>query len=640
MISFFRKASTSWFLLAILGIVIVAFIVTGIGDPFGGRAARLVAKVGPERITDTAFITDFQRQFEMARQQEPELTQERFVNEGGFDMVQRSLVQRTSLQALFDEVGLITGPKTLADSIGAIPAFQLAGQFSTKAYQEALAAARPPLTPAEFETAIAQDLVREKVLGRIGGGWQMPSKAVQAYARLFAEQRTASILVIPADAMTGIALPDDATVARFYEANKAAYNAPEFRAFRVLSLNAGAIAPTIQVTPADVEVAFKERAAELGGVETRTIEQVLVESPQAAQALIAQVKGGTGFVAAAQAAVPGLTADDVVRPNLNQAQFAEEVGAAAAKAVFELASGAVSPPIASELGTYVFRVASVTPARIPSLDAVRVRLESDVRQAKAVDRLFDLVKAVEDGLGAGQSLDDVAKQAGLPIATIPAVDASGAPQSAGPRPDVEPAVLKLAYSHTQGDDLLLEQVGENQFAVVEITDTIPAAPQPLAAVRPRVIADWLRQQQVARAKQVAQELVAAVKGGQTLAAAGAARRLPVQNGVTLMRAQVAQAGNQMPAAIQAMFRTPMGQVIAEPTPDGRGMVVVQVTQVTPSTAGPGSDPYVALQQLLAQSATQEAQEQFVRATMASLKVVEYPERIRAIRTQLLNPGGE
>ena len=39
MITFFRKALSSWVVLALLGLVLVAFIVTGIGDPFGGSGA-------------------------------------------------------------------------------------------------------------------------------------------------------------------------------------------------------------------------------------------------------------------------------------------------------------------------------------------------------------------------------------------------------------------------------------------------------------------------------------------------------------------------------------------------------------------------------------------------------------------------
>ena len=40
MLTFFRKALSSWVVLAILGLVLVAFVITGIGDPFGGAGAR------------------------------------------------------------------------------------------------------------------------------------------------------------------------------------------------------------------------------------------------------------------------------------------------------------------------------------------------------------------------------------------------------------------------------------------------------------------------------------------------------------------------------------------------------------------------------------------------------------------------
>ena len=60
MLSFFRKWLTSWPVLALLGLVLVAFVVTGVGDPFGGGGRDTsVARVGNAKITETRLLAQF-----------------------------------------------------------------------------------------------------------------------------------------------------------------------------------------------------------------------------------------------------------------------------------------------------------------------------------------------------------------------------------------------------------------------------------------------------------------------------------------------------------------------------------------------------------------------------------------------------
>ena len=53
MLAFIRRALSSWVVILLLGLLVVAFVVTGIGDPLGGGgpAAGSLAKVGKANIT-------------------------------------------------------------------------------------------------------------------------------------------------------------------------------------------------------------------------------------------------------------------------------------------------------------------------------------------------------------------------------------------------------------------------------------------------------------------------------------------------------------------------------------------------------------------------------------------------------------
>ena len=78
MISFFRKALSSWLALGLFGLILIAFLVTGFGSPFGmeslATSGETVAKVGSSRVDSASLLASVQRDFERTKQERPELT--------------------------------------------------------------------------------------------------------------------------------------------------------------------------------------------------------------------------------------------------------------------------------------------------------------------------------------------------------------------------------------------------------------------------------------------------------------------------------------------------------------------------------------------------------------------------------------
>ena len=71
MISLFRKYLTSWFALGILGLVLVAFALSGVGNSsFSGLVSSGgVATVGGTEIGEAKLLAEFDRTLRRARQQ-------------------------------------------------------------------------------------------------------------------------------------------------------------------------------------------------------------------------------------------------------------------------------------------------------------------------------------------------------------------------------------------------------------------------------------------------------------------------------------------------------------------------------------------------------------------------------------------
>jgi peptidyl-prolyl cis-trans isomerase D len=637
MISFFRNVLSSWFAIFILAFIIVAVVVTGVfTSPFTSGSATVVARVGAEKVDEAAYIAALQRRLSFVQREQPTFTQAQLFSEKIDQAVLDELVQRAGITQALDTLGIVTAQSTFDKTISEIPAFQAAGRFSKDQYQRVLAENR--LTIKEFEEGVGLDLALQQLQAPIGKNWSMPQNVVLAYANALSESRTAITAIIPAQLMTDIPAPDDKTLQAFYTQRKEDFAAPENRSFRYFTVNANTLAPRIAITEAELQAAFRERAAEFGSVEVRSLQQVLLDTQAAAQTLIKRVQAGEDFAAVAQTLVPGLTAADISRGDVDERALGNELSAPIAKAVFSLPQGGVSAPLQSDLGWYVFRVAAIKPAKTGQFEAAREKLTTDLRAAKAVDALYALTKELDDAAIAKKSFEDLAKIAGTQVQTFANVQANGQAASGSAPVPVANGILPLVFAHTLGEALRVEEIASNEFAVVEVTDIKERTIRPLSDVRAAVTAAWLRQRQLLKARSTAQQLVAQVKAGKSLSDAATALKIPVQPPITLRREQLLQAGPNAPALFRTMFKINAGDAILDPLPQNAGFAVLHVTQVSKTPLAQDDPRLPQLRNEFTQLLNLEVREQFVRSAYANRKVQFNQNAIAQVRRNLLSTG--
>jgi peptidyl-prolyl cis-trans isomerase D len=636
MISFLRKGLASWLVLGILGLVVAAFVIAGIGDPFGkasGTGAAL-AKVGRDTITSDTLKNELLRKVKELQTQNPELTMEQVVKGGGAQGMLDGLTGRLALEHFMRDVGISGGPKAVASIIAKEPAFQLGGAFNKKLYEDTLRQQR--LTQGIYEQQMTADVGRAQLLGSISRGWSLPDAVVLAYASLLEEKRTAQIALVPGSAMGAPPMPTDAQLDVFYKKNIESYRAPELRNFRSFVLEPSLLTAKVNVADADVQAYITKNAKTLGTSETRTIQQVTLDSQEAAAALVAQIKAGNDFAAAAKAAIPGLTETDLTRANILESELATDIGDAPAAAVFKLPQGGITAPTETDIGWQLFRVAGSNVALLPALmPATRAKAVAALQIEKATDLLFDLTKKIDDAAANRKSFDDLAKIAGVTPASYGPLSSRGADANGQPSPESQSAgkILQLAFNRRAGDDLALEEVGENTYALVEVTKVIPAAPRPLAQMKPLLVAEWQRNELNARAKATAEKIATAMRAGKPLAVAAAG--FPMQPNFTISRADLAQSKQAPPELILSIFKTTQGEVKITPGPNGNGYAVLQVSAVQAANATKASTVYAGLKQSIDQYGSMEAQAQFVTATKKLAKVQINQPALKAFAKQRL-----
>jgi len=194
-------------------------------------------------------------------------------------------------------------------------------------------------------------------------------------------------------------------------------------------------------------------------------------------------------------------------------------------------------------------------------------------------------------------------------------------------------LLKAAADTTADDEPTVETIDPTHFALLSVANVVPAAPVPLAEIKPRVAQDIVFQRAADRARGVAQQLLAKVNGGQPMAAAFAAAHIEAPKPIALSQLDLSRAGPNVPAPIRALFRLAPGKTELVQGPNGTWFIV-RLDQIAPGD--PKILPMVvgATRGELQRSLADEYAQQFANAARDEVKVKRNPAALAQLEQQL------
>jgi peptidyl-prolyl cis-trans isomerase D len=643
MLQTLRKGVTSWAGIALLGVVLVAMVVTlfygqAPAPPSGG--GRAIATVGNASVGEGELIRLANNALEAERERSPELTMPQFVRLGGVDLVLEQLLVARALDAFGEKAGLPVGTRLVDGEIASLPAAQVGGKFDENAFRRLLQ--QRQLSEAEVRQSIVSDVRRKTLLLPAAIGLSTPETLAQPFASVLLEERQGLIQAVPAAAMPAPEAPDEAALQRFWEETRESWTVPERRAWRQAPIEAATLLSEAQPTEAEIAAYYKANPAEFGGVPFRVLSQVVLPSREAANAFAAKVRGGTAFAEAA--AAEGFQPSDTAVGRIAEPAYADQANAAVAKAAFAAAQGAVTDPVEGPLGWHVVRVDEIVPVRAIPLEAARATIAARLIQEKTATLLADRVAAIEDRFAAGEPLGDVAKDFGLVVTSVEPTTADGQRLDASRvlMPVKEPLVSR-AFATEEADGPVVVEADKGRFVLLEVTEVIPPAALPLAEIRERVAAAWNVKARSDAAKAVADALAAEAGKGGDLAALARARGLPAPEPLRVRRlelTQMASEGAQIPPPVVLLLNVPEGQARVVAAPGGQGWFVVQTVETVTGDASGIPQLVESVRQGMARDAANELAETLARAIQRDVGLVRQPAAISAVKRRLSGGGAE
>lgn len=638
MASPFRKKITSWLVLGMLGLAVLAMVVTGFGtDGLGGvqPTGQALASVSGRKVTETELSDQVNRAYRNAQQEQPELDLGTFVGGGAVEQILDQLIIGHALMAFGEDQGMVVSPRMIDKEIVNIPAFRnFAGQFDETTFRQALASQN--ITEAQLRDDIARSLMQRQLLLPIAASARIPEGMAREYAALLLERRQGSIGVVPSELMGRGIEPTPEEVAAFYRDNRSRFTIPERRVIRYALLGPDELGGAAQPTEQEIEAVYRQTPA-YRPQEKRRLQQVVLPDAAAARGFAQRLQGGADFLAAARQA--GYSVEDVTLGAQTREQFAGLASPEAAQAAFSAAQGAVVGPVRSELGFHVIRVEAIesTPAR--PLASVRADIARQIQGSKRTEALGALINRVEDQLAEGASFEEVVRTERLTPLQTPPITATGqAPGQTWQLPeDVQPLLRGAFELPAEDPEPVVETLVPNErFALLSVGQVIPAAAPPLAQIRDEVRSALIGRRALDRARAVAASIVAKINSGASpqQAFAQAGNGLPAPQPVDVKRMEISQGGQRVPPPLAMLFSLPEGKARLLQAPGNAGWFVVHHRA---RTAGdPAEQPGLieATRSQFSGMSGDELARQFARAVEMGMEVRRNEDAIRALRARL------
>ncbi len=596
-----------WILMAMLILGLGGFGVTNLSG-----AVRSVGDVGGKDISVDDYYRGLQEEMNAYSAQigQP-LTFQQAQMFGVDRNVLARLVTTRSMDAETSRMGLSIGDENLRLELLNIPAFQgLDGEFDREAY--AFAIDQAGMTESQFEDSVREETARSLLQGAIVSGLNIPDSYAKTVIDYIAEGRSFTWTKLNGDNLTTpMAEPTEAEAKAYYDANLDAFMLPATRQLTYAWVTPAMLLDTVEVDEQALRDLYAERDAEFNQPERRLVERLAFADEDAANLALEQVRSG-------QASFESLVEDrGLALADVDLGDMSKDDLDSAGEAVFITPVGGLAGPVDTDLGPALFRINGILPARATSFEDAMPTLRADLAFDRARRVIETQIENVDDLLAGGATLEELADETDLQLATID-WHAGSDEEVAGYE-----TFRNAAAAAAEGDFPQIEELDDGGIFALRLEGETDAAPAPFDTVQDDANAALKAERTIEALGKLAASLEPQLKSGTHFTTFG----FDANEEVDMERADFV-AGTSADFMLQVFEMSP-GDLRQIPAEDG-GLLLVRLETIS---SPDHNDPEIAsVAQLINQQLGGGISQDIFQAYAQSLQVT-YPPQIN---TQALN----
>ncbi|KAA6047807.1 peptidylprolyl isomerase [Pantoea sp. Bo_7] len=542
-----RAASNHVVLKVILGLIILSFVLTGVGNYLIGGNGDYAAKVNGHEISraelEQAFNSERNRQQQMLGDQFSQLAS----NDGYIQQMRQQALSQLVDQALLDqyisELHLGISDEQVKQAIFNQKAFQTNGKFDNAKYNGLITSMG--FSADQYAEALRKQLLNQQLINAIANTDFMLKDETTKLTDLVSQQREIRQAVINVDALAAKQTVNDDEIAQYYQQHQNSFMAPE--QFRVSYIKMDAAAMQQPVSEADIQSWYDQHKADYSQPQRSRYSIIQTKTEAEARSVLDALKQGGDFASLAKSKSadpisarkggdmgwlePATTPDELKNAGLTQ-------------------KGQLSDVIKSSVGFLVVRLDDIQPEQVKPLAQVHDVIADKVKQEKALDAFYKLQQKVSEAASNdNESLAGAAQASGLKVSETGWFTRDDMPADLD-FDAVKQAVFSgglIGQNGAPGNNSDIISVDGDRAFVLRISEHKPEAVKPLDQVKVQVTDRIKHDKATQQAKAQADKLLADLKAGKSEALSAA--------GLTLSSSKVVDRNAQDPVA-QTAFSLP------------------------------------------------------------------------------------
>lgn len=542
-----RAASNHVVLKIILGLIILSFVLTGVGNYLIGGNNDYAAKVNGQEISraqlEQAFNSERSRQQQMLGDQFSQLAS----NDGYMQQIRQQALSQLIDQALLDsyikDLHLSISDDQVKQAIFNQQAFQTNGKFDNAKYLGLIG--NMGFSADQYAEALRKQLSNQQLINAVANTDFMLKGETSKLVELVSQQRVIRQATLDVNALAAKQTVTDDEINQYYQQHKTSFMAPE--QFRVSYILMDAASMQQDASEADIQAWYDQHKADYTQPQRNRYSVIQTKTEADANALLTQLKGGASFTELAKSkSIDPISARKGGDMGwLEPATTPDELKNAALTE-----KGQMSGVIKSSVGFLIVRLDDIQPEQVKPLDEVRDAIAAKVKQEKGVDAFYKLQQKVSEAASNdNESLAGAEQASGLK-----AKETGWFSQDALPKEldfdAVKQAIFNgglVGQNGAPGNNSDIISVDGDRAFVLRVSEHKPEAVKPLDQVKTQ-IADTLKHDKATQqAKSQADKLLADLKAGKQDALTAA--------GLTLSASKTVDRNAQDPVA-QAAFNLP------------------------------------------------------------------------------------
>ena len=431
------------------------------------------------------------------------------------------------------------------------PQFLNNGQFDREMYKWYMN--KNNLTEKDLVAEIKRNIGRKILVETQVEGFKVPEVLQSQMQKVLGQRRTFKYIKLAAADAKIDRKPSQEELDQYYEDFNEEFRVPEKRDVKVLSLPLETIEKSINVSDDEINTYYKEHIEEYEQPEKRHVLQLAFEDEESAKKAEAELAAKDFMAVAAE---NGQSAEDTDFGDVAKSDLSDEL----ADVVFSLAKGQISKPENINGGWQILKVTDIIPASSTPRAQANAQIKKTIQEERAYDGSYELMTKLEDKLGAGATLQEIADSFDIALTKVKNLTEDGSFDSALTYSALKEAknltedgssdavnvdiaelvrnkdVIDAAFSYNAGEVSQTIE-GDDGLIVVEVEKVHESHIQPENEVTAKITKLWQESEKVSITQELVDNINHDLEAGDTLSEVAGRYNLPVMKTMPITRGE-------------------------------------------------------------------------------------------------------